>query len=317
MRWKVWFGLLVMGMIFVRLHVLPTYGAEFSLSILSTGATSREFSDPLYVPDGWFDVSVLDDSCIWWLYDVYAFPVDNSAPDSSTPPTNSPLNGYKDQPSNFYQAFWWAGVGTYRIEVTQLLDIEWCTLDNVLEAFVDIRDAYVPPPPSEEEPGGGWWTWDEGSWYSGEVIRGAASSIQFFFPKSEENDVFTQQDEELKDTPDSLSEDWAEDQDDLIQPKEVCSDKKTLLVRRYQLLNATQDPVYDLPLAKKLTVKIRIERLLEKHINRTERNDAILSVMCVLEEKRVMHWSADGNVNNGNGLIAFLQDVLVLAYEHE
>lgn len=53
-----------MGMIFVRLHVLPTYGAEFSLSILSTGATSREFSDPLYVPDGWFDVSVLDDSCI-------------------------------------------------------------------------------------------------------------------------------------------------------------------------------------------------------------------------------------------------------------
>lgn len=75
----------------------------------------------------------------------------------------------------------------------------------------------------------------------------------------------------------------------MIQPKEVCSDKKTLLVRRYQLLNATQDPVYDLPLAKKLTVKIRIERLLEKHINRTERNDAILSVMCVLEEKRVMH----------------------------
>jgi hypothetical protein len=284
------------------------FAQEFELLIVSQSWTSLRFNETGHVSDGWWRTRVVEDMCVWWSYDVDALPVNNSAPDGSTPPINLPFNSYKNQTAGMPQLFWNAWVGQYNVLVTQLaignpLCTEWLFFNYTITIT---EPPLPPPPPSTWSDSGTWstWTWDvwtgdiDDDENNQEPRGGAWSSINSFTTQSNH------------DSAPSFSTQSVWSQENLILPEPVCEPKKLIRARVYAIAN-------NFALQNQLSIKEMIQltalkqRYLAKANSPKERNALIEKWFCITDNKQKMldTWT------DAYRKIQWFQDFLLLEYE--
>lgn len=280
-----------------------SFAQEFELLIVSQSWTSLRFTETGYVADGWLRTRVVEDMCVGWSYDVDALPVDNSAPDGSTPPINLPFTSYKNQTAGMPQVFWSAWVGQYNILVTQLavgnpLCTEWLFFNYTITIT---EPPLPPPPPSTWSDSGTWdvWTWthDDNNWWS---RGGASSSITSTMVSMQSN----------HDVAPTLSTQSVWSKEIWVLPEPVCEPKKLIRARVYAIAN-------NFVLQNQLSIKEMIQltalkqRYLAKANTPKERNALIEKWFCITDSKQKMleQWT------DAYRKIQWFQDFLLLEYE--
>lgn len=285
------------------------FAQEFELLIVSQSWTSLRFNETGHVADGWWRTRVVEDMCIWWSYDVDALPVDNSAPDGSTPPLNLPFTSFKNQTAGMPQLFWSAWVGQYNVLVTQLaIGNPLCTEWLFFNYTITITEPPLPPPPppSTWSDSGTWsmWTWDVWTWdiddeESDEVIKGgSSSSINSFYSQWNH------------DSAPSFSTQSVWSEENWVLPEPVCEPKKLIRARVYDIAN-------NFALQNQLSIKEMIQltalkqRYLAKAHTPKQRNALIEKWFCITDSKQKMldKWI------DAYRKIQWFQDFLLLEYE--
>lgn len=288
------------------------FAQEFELLIVSQSWTSLRFNETGHVSDGWWRTRVVEDMCVWWSYDVDALPVDNSAPDGSTPPLNLPFTSFKNQTAGMPQLFWSAWVGQYNVLVTQLaIGNPLCTEWLFFNYTITITQPDLPPPPPSTWSDSGTWSeigtgsdngtgdqQNEDDEDEEENSRGAWSSINSFSTQLNH------------DSAPSFSTQSVSSQQIISIPEPVCEPKKLIRARVYDIAN-------NFALQNQLTIREMIQltalkqRYLLKANSPKQRNALIEKWFCITDSKQKMldKWT------DAYRKIQWFQDFLLLEYE--